>query len=61
MALDIADEGAVRDPFDALDHVDHVACLAGTHVAGNLADVDTEVLRGPIDDRFWWPPRRSCS
>jgi NAD(P)-dependent dehydrogenase (short-subunit alcohol dehydrogenase family) len=53
--LDIADESAVRDLFASIDHVDHVATLAGTHVAGNIADVDTDVLRGPVDNRFWGP------
>jgi len=54
-ALDIADEGAVRDLFASLEHVDDVATLAGTHVAGNIADVDTDALRGPVDNRFWGP------
>ena len=55
MPLDVADEDAVRGLFESFDHVDHVAILAGTHVAGNLADVDTSVLRGPVDNRFWGP------
>jgi NAD(P)-dependent dehydrogenase (short-subunit alcohol dehydrogenase family) len=53
VALDVADEGAVRDLFASMDHVDHVAMLAGTHVHGTLADTDTETLRGPVDNRFW--------
>ena len=53
--LDVADEDAVRDLFDSLDHVDHVATLAGTHVTGTLADVDTGTLRGPVENRFWGP------
>ena len=53
--LDVADEDAVRGLFESFDHVDHVAILAGTHVAGNLADLDTSVLRGPVDNRFWGP------
>jgi NAD(P)-dependent dehydrogenase (short-subunit alcohol dehydrogenase family) len=53
--VDIADEGAVRDLFASIDHVDHVATLAGTHVAGNIADVETDALRGPVDNRFWGP------
>src|SRR5262245_40877617 len=52
VALDVADEMAVRDLFASFDHVDHVATLAGTHVAGALVDVETEVLRGPVDNRF---------
>jgi len=55
VTLDVADEAAVRDLFDTFDHVDHVATLAGTHVAGALVDVDTEALRGPVDNRFWGP------
>lgn len=54
-AFDIADEGAVRDFFAGFDHIDHVAILAGTHVSGSLADLDTEALRGPVDNRFWGP------
>ena len=53
--LDVADEGAVRDLFASVDAVDHVATLAGTHVNGNIADVDTDALRGPVDNRFWGP------
>jgi NAD(P)-dependent dehydrogenase (short-subunit alcohol dehydrogenase family) len=55
VALDVADEPAVRDLFNSFDHVDHVATLAGTHVSGALVDVDTETLRGPVDNRFWGP------
>lgn len=54
-ALDVGDEAAVKDLFAALDAVDHVATLAGTHVAGALADVDTAALRVPVDNRFWGP------
>ena len=52
-ALDVADEGAVAALFDSLDSVDHVVNLAGTHVAGTLADLDTAAMRGPVDNRFW--------
>jgi NAD(P)-dependent dehydrogenase (short-subunit alcohol dehydrogenase family) len=55
VALDIADEGAVAALFADVDHVDHVAILAGTHVAGTLADLDSDTLRGPVDNRFWGP------
>ena len=54
-ALDIADEAGVRELFGSLDHVDHVANLAGTHVAGTIVDTDTAAMRGPIDNRFWGP------
>ena len=54
-ALDVADEAAVKDLFASLDEVDHVATLAGTHVAGALVDVETATLRGPVDNRFWGP------
>jgi NAD(P)-dependent dehydrogenase (short-subunit alcohol dehydrogenase family) len=53
VALDVADEPAVRDLFAAFDHVDHVAMLAGTHAAGEIVDADTESLRGPVDNRLW--------
>jgi len=55
VTLDVADEGAVRGLFDSFDHVDHVATLAGSHVAGLLAEVDSDALRGPVDNRFWGP------
>src|SRR5688500_10831842 len=55
VVVDIADEAAVRDLFSSIERVDHVATLAGTHVAGAIADVDTETLRGPVDNRFWGP------
>ena len=53
--MDVADEAAVKELFDSIDGVDHVATLAGTHVAGAIADVDTATLRGPVDNRFWGP------
>jgi len=53
--VDVADEAAVKELFDSIDGVDHVATLAGTHVAGAIADVDTATLRGPVDNRFWGP------
>ena len=53
VALDVADEEAVAALFASLDSVDHLADFAGTHVAGNVADVDTATLRGPVDNRFW--------
>jgi NAD(P)-dependent dehydrogenase (short-subunit alcohol dehydrogenase family) len=52
-SLDVADEAAVRELFDSLDTVDHVADLAGTHVNGKIGDLDTDAMRGPIDNRFW--------
>ena len=55
VALGVADENAVRGLFESFDHVDHVATLAGTHVAGALVDVDTSVLQGPVDNRLWGP------
>lgn len=51
--LDIADEPAVRDLFESLGHVDHVAMLAGTHVAGEIVDLDTASMQGPVASRFW--------
>jgi len=53
VALDVADEGAVKDLFASFDHVDHVAMLAGTHAAGEIVDVDTSTLHGPVDNRLW--------
>jgi NAD(P)-dependent dehydrogenase (short-subunit alcohol dehydrogenase family) len=55
VALDVADESAMRELFDSFEHVDHVATLAGTHVSGTLADLDSEQLRGPVENRFWGP------
>jgi NAD(P)-dependent dehydrogenase (short-subunit alcohol dehydrogenase family) len=55
VGLDVADEGAVRDLFGSFDHVDHVANLAGTHVNGRLADLETAQMGGPIDNRLWGP------
>ncbi len=53
VALDVADEGAVRDLFAAFDHVGHVAMLAGTHANGEIVDVDTATLRDPVNNRLW--------
>ena len=54
-AFDVGDEVAVRDFFASLDRVDHVANLAGTHVTGPIVEIDTSVLHGPVDNRFWGP------
>jgi NAD(P)-dependent dehydrogenase (short-subunit alcohol dehydrogenase family) len=55
ITADVGDEGAVEALFASLDTVDHVANLAGTHVNGNIADIDTATLAGPVDNRFWGP------
>jgi NAD(P)-dependent dehydrogenase (short-subunit alcohol dehydrogenase family) len=52
---DVADEAAVAKLFASVDEVDHVVNLAGTHVAGTIADLDTSMMRGPVDNRFWGP------
>jgi NAD(P)-dependent dehydrogenase (short-subunit alcohol dehydrogenase family) len=54
-AVDIADEAGVRELFASVEHVDHVATLAGTHVAGSIVETETAALRGPVDNRFWGP------
>lgn len=55
ITADVGDETAVQSLFESLDAVDHVANLAGTHVNGNIADLDTATLSGPVDNRFWGP------
>src|SRR4051794_24221172 len=41
-ALDVADEGAVRDLMASIDgDIDRLATFAGTHVNGAIADIDT--------------------
>jgi NAD(P)-dependent dehydrogenase (short-subunit alcohol dehydrogenase family) len=55
VSLDVADEAAVAALFEGLDHVDHVVNLAGTHVTGAIAEVDTDRLHEPVDNRFWGP------
>src|SRR5690349_7126486 len=53
--VDVADEAGVRELFDGIDHVDHVVNLAGTHANGTIAELSTDVLAGPVDNRFWGP------
>jgi NAD(P)-dependent dehydrogenase (short-subunit alcohol dehydrogenase family) len=53
VALDVADEGAVRDLLASFDHVDHVAMLAGTRADGEIAHLDTAAVSGPVDSRLW--------
>ena len=55
VACDVADEEAVAALFDALDHVDHVVCLAGVHGGGPIVDTDVSALLPPVDSRFWGP------
>ena len=54
-SFDVADEQAVKQFFDGLDTIDHVANLAGTHVNGMIADLDTTTLSEPVNNRFWGP------
>jgi NAD(P)-dependent dehydrogenase (short-subunit alcohol dehydrogenase family) len=51
--LDVADEAAVQALFAGLDHVDHVAFLAGTHANGEVATTDVAALREPVENRLW--------
>ena len=53
VAFDVADERAVEDLFASLDHVDHVALLAGSRVDGEIATLDTSMLQAPLNDRLW--------
>ena len=55
VALDIADEDAVRALFDSLESVDHVVNLAGTFAFGALLTTDIAALRSHVDTRFWGP------
>ncbi len=53
VAFDVADEVAVQDLFGSLEHVDHVALLAGSRVDGEIATLDTSTIQGPVNDRLW--------
>ena len=53
VAFDVADETAVRDLFTSLDHVDHVALLAGSRLDGEIATLDTAMIQTPVNDRLW--------
>jgi NAD(P)-dependent dehydrogenase (short-subunit alcohol dehydrogenase family) len=53
VALDVADEDAVRGLFASFDRIDHVAMLAGTHANGEIVDTDTATLREPVNNRLW--------
>jgi NAD(P)-dependent dehydrogenase (short-subunit alcohol dehydrogenase family) len=53
VALDVANEGAVRDLFASFDHLDHVAMLAGTRADGEITTIDTATVAGPVDSRLW--------
>jgi NAD(P)-dependent dehydrogenase (short-subunit alcohol dehydrogenase family) len=53
LALDVADEAAVRDLFASFEHVDHVAMLAGTRADGEISVIDMAAASGPVNSRFW--------
>jgi len=53
VALDVADEAAVRDLFASFDNVDHVAMLAGTRADGEIAAIDPSTAREPVENRLW--------
>ena len=43
----------MRDLFTSLDHVDHVALLAGSRLDGEIATLDTAMIQTPVNDRLW--------
>jgi NAD(P)-dependent dehydrogenase (short-subunit alcohol dehydrogenase family) len=51
--LNVAVEDEVRELFESLDRVDHVATLAGAQVAGRITETDVDQLRIPMDVRRW--------
>jgi NAD(P)-dependent dehydrogenase (short-subunit alcohol dehydrogenase family) len=53
VAFDVADEAAVEELFASMDHVDHVALLAGSRVDGEIATLDTSTIQVPVNDRLW--------
>lgn len=55
VSVDVADEAGVRDLFAGLEAVDHIVNLAGTHVNGAIADLDTSEMAVPVGNRFWGP------
>ena len=53
--FDVADEAAVKAFFATHEGIDPVVNLAGTHVNGAIADLDTDAMRVPVDNRFFGP------
>ena len=50
---DVADRDSLRDAFDGLERVDHVAMFAGEQPAATAADTSHEELVRAIDVRVW--------
>lgn len=50
---DVADEAAVRELFERLGEVDHVAVTAGGRAGGRVVEADLAALRADMDTRFW--------
>lgn len=55
VACDVSDEASVRDLFDDMDHIDHVANFGGSHINGPITELDTDAMRANVDGRFWGP------
>jgi NAD(P)-dependent dehydrogenase (short-subunit alcohol dehydrogenase family) len=52
-ALDVADADAMLAMFEQLDHVDHVAMLAGEQPYAPVADTEHELFQRALDVRVW--------
>lgn len=50
---DVTKEETVRKALADIPHVDHLALLAGTFVAGNILDSDINYLHKAFDERIW--------
>jgi hypothetical protein len=55
VALDVADEGAVQGLFASLDHVDHVAMLAGSAPMARSPRSTPRASRDPSTAAFGAP------
>src|SRR5438105_4841511 len=53
VALDSSDEPGMAKLFGELDAVDHIFSNAGSVVRDSRLSVETSVMRGAMDVRFW--------
>jgi NAD(P)-dependent dehydrogenase (short-subunit alcohol dehydrogenase family) len=52
-AADVTQPDTIAQALEGIEHVDHLVLLAGTFVAGKVADAEVDHLRRAFDERLW--------
>jgi NAD(P)-dependent dehydrogenase (short-subunit alcohol dehydrogenase family) len=52
-SADVTKPETIAQALGGIDHVDHLVLLAGTFVAGKVAEAEVDYLRRAFDERLW--------